>query len=381
MNGMKIVRIECDYIRMPLSYLQVHEHVPTQADHGCVLTQITCENGLTGFGRTYGGGVFGSKSVRSCVLSDLAPHILGQQADHIQGLWNQLEIATHYIGRSGIAFAALSTIDIALWDLLGKALNVPIYKLLGQARDQVPVYASEGWVYWTKEALVEGVKQRQREGYRAYKFRLPSDRLGCVEKMRAVREAAGEEFDLMVDVQNTWLNSAIAVKNAEAIKEFRPFWIEEPVMVQDFDGHALVSQRTGIPVASGENLYSKHQLRDALSKRAFDYAQPDAMRIGGITELQKVIGMCESWFIPAVPHGATEIHLQVALCHSADVIPYIELLTDSEGLLLTNILYKDFEFPKDGVLHAPQKPGLGYTLNEDAIREFTVQDGTPREVC
>jgi L-alanine-DL-glutamate epimerase-like enolase superfamily enzyme len=145
-------------------------------------------------------------------------------------------------------------------------------------------------------------------------------------------------------------------------------------MVQDLDGHARVAKATGIPVAGGEHIYSKHVMREAFSKDAFNYAQPDAMRIGGITELCKVVGMAESWFIPVVPHGASEIHAQVALAHSAESMPFVELLTDSEEPLLKNVLYTDYEPPKNGKIVAGDRPGLGYTLNEDAIKEYTVTD-------
>lgn len=371
---MKIVKVEADFISVPLSYVQVHELVPTQKDHGTVLTRITCDNGLVGFGRTYGGGVFASKAVKACVKNDLAPLLIGQDPTEIMKLWYKMEVATHYLGRSGIAFSAVSTVDVALWDILGKSLGVPVYKLLGQARNDVDVYASEGWVYLSVDELVEAVRVKKEAGYKGYKLRLPSDKQACIKKMRAVRDFVGPDFDLMIDVQNAWVNIPVAIRNAQAIKEFDPYWIEEPVMVQDLDGHAAVGRASGIPISGGEHIYSKNLMREAFSKCAFSYAQPDAMRIGGITEMQKVLGMAESWFVPVVPHGASDIHVHVALAHSADAMPYIELLTDSEGPLLTNVLYTDYQYPAGGKAFVPTKPGLGYTLNEAAIKEYTVKD-------
>ena len=371
---MKIVKVECDYIRMPLDYVQIHEHIPTQRDAGCVLTRITCDNGLVGFGRTYGGTVFGSKSVQTCVLTDLAPVLLDQDPSLLGSLSYKMEVTSHFLGRTGVVYAAVSTVDIALWDLLGKFLGVPLYKLLGQVREEVPVYSSEGWVYLSTEQLVEAVLRRKNEGYNSYKLRLPLERKGCIEKMKAVREAVGPEFNIMVDVQNAWQNIPHALRNAQAIKEYDPFWIEEPVMVQDLDGHAAVWKTAGVPVAGGEHIYSKTTMREAFSKQAFNYAQPDVMRIGGITELQKVIGMAESWFVPVVPHGACDIHTHVALAHPSETVPYVELLTDSELPLLMNVLYTDYVPPKNGKAYVTSKPGLGYTLNEEAIREFTVND-------
>lgn len=369
---MKIEKVEAIYIKVPLSYVQIHETVPSQTDHGTVLTKITCDNGIVGFGRTYGNSVAGPYATMACVR-EFTQYLIGEDPTNIQKIWLKLEIASHYLGRYGVAFAALSTIDIALWDIFGKSVGLPIYKLLGQAREECDIYSSEGWVYLSEEELVEQLRSRREEGYRAFKLRLPAKRSECVRKMRAVRDLVGADFDLMIDVQNTWNDTATAVQNANAIKEFEPYWIEEPVGVQDFEGHAEVFRSTGVPVAGGEHLYSKHFVCDALRKKAFNYVQTDAMRIGGISDLQKIVGMAESFFVPVVPHGACDIHVHVALAHKKTVIPYLELLTDSEAPLLS-ILYQDYQLPVNGKVYVPTKPGLGYTLNDDAIREFTATE-------
>lgn len=371
---MKIEKIDVFYVRFQLHRVQVHELVPTQKDHGALLVKITCDNGVTGVGRTYGGSVFGSFAVKAAIEHDYAPLLIGKDPMMLGMLYQLMERFSHYHGRAGIAYSAVSALDIALWDIAGKTLNQPICSLLGAVRESVPVYASEGWVYLSAEELADSVKARINEGYAAVKLRLPANTKGCVAKMRAVRDAIGDEPEIMVDVQNTWENVSVSVKNVRAIAEYNPFWIEEPVMVLDFEGHAKVNAQTGVPVAGGEHLYSKYQFRQAFSSNAFGYAQPDAVRVGGITEIQKVIGMAESWFLPCVPHGAYEVHRHVALAHSASSVPYIELLTDSEAPLL-KIIYKDFELPENGVGFVPKGAvGLGVELDEDNIREYLVRD-------
>lgn len=371
---MKIDKIEVFYIRFMLERVQVHELVPTQVDHGALLVKISCDDGTTGVGRTYGGSVFGSHAVKAAIEHDYAPLLLGKDPMMHGMLYQSMENFSHYHGRAGLAYAAISALDIALWDIVGKALGQPIYKLLGAVRNEVQVYASEGWVYLTPEELAAQMKARIDEGYPAVKLRLPTDTRSCVEKMRLVRDAIGDTPEIMIDVQNTWENVSTSVKNIHAIREFNPFWIEEPVMVQDLDGHAKVNAQTGVPVAGGEHIYSKHQFREAFSKGAFGYAQPDGVRIGGFTELQKVVGMAESWFVPCVPHGAYEVHRHVALAHSAASIPYVELLTDSEAPLL-GIIYKDFELPQNGIGSVPEgKTGLGVELDEYHIRDYIVKD-------
>lgn len=368
---MKIEKIEAWFISIPMERVQMHETIPIQPDHGSVVTRITCDDGTTGIGRTYGGSAFGSYAVKACILKEFAPRLIGEDPIYINKIWHKLEGASHFLGRGGAAFSALSTIDIALWDILGKKAGLPIYKLLGAVRDTVPVYASEGWLQLSTEELVEQSLARKEQGFKAIKIRIPYETSGCIERMKAVREALGADYPIMVDVQNGWENVSHSVKNIEAIREYNPFWIEEPVAVQDFEGHAKVFELTGVAVAGGENLYSKHHLRTALEKGAFNYAQMDALRIGGISEMQRILGMTESMFIPSVPHGAYDVHIHIALAHTAKSIPYVELLSDSEANVLS-VIYDDFRWPVDGMAPTPVKPGLGYTLNESAMRQYAI---------
>lgn len=369
---MKIEKIDAWFVSVPMERVQEHETIPTQPDHGSVVVKITCEDGIFGVGRTYGGSAFGSHAVKACIRKEFAPHLIGEDAMYRNKIWNKLEGASHFLGRGGVAFSALSAIDIALWDIMGKYTELPIYKLLGAVRNTVPVYASEGWLQFSTEELVEQMIERKKQGFKGVKIRLPYDEKGCIERMKAVREALGPDFPIMVDVQNCWENVPHSVRCIEAIREYNPYWIEEPVAVQDFEGHASVFRQTGIAVAGGENLYSKHFIMDALLKGAFSYAQMDSMRIGGITEMERLLGVTESLFIPAVPHGAYDIHVHVALAHTAKSIPYVELLSDSEANVLS-VIYSDFVWPKDGMAEAPTKPGLGFTLDEYAMKQFVVE--------
>lgn len=369
---MKIAKIEAWFISIPMEHVQMHETIPIQPDHGSVVTRITCDDGVTGIGRTYGGSAFGSHAVKACILKEFAPKLIGEDPTYINRIWHKLEGASHFLGRGGAAFSALSTIDIALWDILGKRAGLPVYKLLGAVRDTVPVYASEGWLQFSTEELVEQMKARKAQGFKGVKLRLPYETEMCIERMKAVREALGDDYPIMVDVQNCWEDVAHSVHNIEAIKEFNPFWIEEPVAVSDFDGHAKVFDLTGVAVAGGENLYNKHFLYTALEKGAFSYAQMDSLRIGGISEMQRALGMTESMFVPAVPHGAYDIHVHIALAHTAKSIPYVELLSDSEANVLS-VIYDDFKWPVDGMAVTPTKPGLGYELDEYAMKQYTVE--------
>ena len=370
---MKIEKIEAWFVSVPMDRVQMHETIPIQPDHGSVVARITCDDGTTGIGRTYGGSAFGSHAVKACILKEYAPKLIGENPVYINKIWNKLEAASHFMGRGGVAFSALSVIDIALWDILGKHVNLPIYKLLGAVRDTVPVYASEGWLQFTTDELVGQVVKRKEQGFKGVKIRLPYDTNQCVERMKAVREAVGDTYPIMVDVQNGWENVSHSIHNIEAIRKYNPYWIEEPVGVQDFEGHAQTFRQTGVAVAGGENLYSKHFIYNALTKGAFNYAQMDSLRIGGITEMQRLIGVTETMFIPSVPHGAYDVHVHIALAHTAKSVPFVELLSDSEVNVLS-VIYTDFQWPKDGMAVTPTKPGLGYTLDEYAMKQYVVKD-------
>lgn len=368
---MKIERVEALYLKFPLSKPQIHEIIPSLFDCATLLVKITCDNGVVGFGRTYGGDSFGTPTVKNCVDTFLAPLLIGEDPRYIHKIFKKMENASHFLGRYGAVFKAISAIDIALWDCLGKITGLPLYYLLGAARDSVDVYASEGWPNLSVQELVEAMKALTAKGYKAIKFRLPADTDSCIEKMSAVREAVGPNIKLMVDLQNAWQDIPTAVRLVKRLEQYDPFFFEEPVRSQDIDGHAEIKYQTGVPIVGGEHIYSKHVFREALSKNALSYVQVDAVRVGGVSEWMKVAGMCEAWFVPVIPHAAYEIHVHTACAFPASSVPYIEYLTDYEGELL-HYLYTDFEDPVDGVATPPQRPGLGLTLNEDSIREHIV---------
>lgn len=369
---MKIEKVEALYLKFPLSKPQIHEIIPSLFDCATLLVKITCDNGVVGFGRTYGGDSFGTPTVKNCVDTFLSPLLIGEDPRYIHRIYKKMENLSHFLGRYGAVFKAISAIDIALWDCLGKIAGLPLYHLLGAARDQVNVYASEGWPHLSTQELVDAMVDLVKRGYKAVKFRLPADMDTCIEKMAAVREAVGPNIQLMVDLQNAWTDVPTSVKRVKRLEKYDPFFFEEPVRSQDIAGHAEIKYQTGVPIVGGEHIYSKHVFYDALTKNAFSYVQADAVRIGGVSEWMKVAGMCEAAFVPVIPHAAYEIHVHTACAFPETSIPYIEYLTDYEGELLHN-LYLDFEDPVDGVATPPQKPGLGLTLNEDNIRDHIVE--------
>lgn len=368
---MIIEKVEALYLKFPLSKPQIHEIIPSLFDCSTLLVKITCDDGTVGFGRTYGGDSFGTPTVKNCVDTYLAPVLLGEDPRYIHRIFNKMEMTSHFLGRYGVVFKAISAIDIALWDCLGKIAGLPIYQLLGAARDSVRVYASEGWLNLSAEELVSAMKSLVGRGYKAVKFRLPLDTDQCVEKLAAVREAVGPNIDLMVDLQNAWQNVPNSIKRVKQLEKYNPFFFEEPVRSQDIAGHAEIKFATGIPIVGGEHIYSKHVFREALSQNAFSYVQVDAVRVGGISEWMKVAGMCEAWFVPVIPHGAYEIHTHTACAFPEASVPFVEYLSDYESELLQQ-LYTDFVEPKDGMASPSGKPGLGFTLNDKAIREHTV---------
>jgi L-alanine-DL-glutamate epimerase-like enolase superfamily enzyme len=368
---MKIARVEAFYLRFPLAQTQIHATIPSLRDLGTLLVRITLDNGLVGLGRTYGGDVFGSQTVKRCVETHFGPLLVGEDPTYVQRLWLKMQAASHFLGLAGVAFQAISALDIALWDLRAKAVGLPLYKLLGAARDSVGVYASEGWLNFSVDELAEACLKLQNQGYRGVKIRLPLDRDDCTRRMRAVREALGPEAMILVDVQNAWVNEPESVRRIGDIERYDPFLIEEPVRVLDLEGHAAIARAVPTPIAGGEHLYNRRQFKEALEKGAFNYVQADAVRVGGISEWMKIAAMCESWFVPVLPHAAYEIHLHTALAFGETSVPFIEFLTDYEGDLLPRI-YKDFQPPINGVATPPAAPGLGVTFDEAGVREFMV---------
>lgn len=275
-------------------------------------------------------------------------------------------------GRKGIAFCALSAIDIALWDLKAKHLNLPLFELLGACVESVPVYGSGGWTNQTADELLAEMTEYATRGFGAVKMKVGKNfgkaERDDVRRVEEVRAAIGDTVDLYVDANNAYQPKQ-AVRIASQLQPYRVGWFEEPVIADDIDGLAAVTRASPIPVATGEHEYTKFGFRELLSRHAADIVQPDVGRVGGITEWMKIAHLAQAFNVQIAPHSYLLIHLHLA-CATPNT-KSIEMLGAYERI--DRELFARVPEPREGML-APlaDAPGLGLELDPVAVRVYGV---------
>jgi L-alanine-DL-glutamate epimerase-like enolase superfamily enzyme len=291
---------------------------------------------------------------------------------------------------------AIAGIDMALWDLIGKAVGQPVYRLLGQFRDRVPAYASAGF-FREGEGLAELAKEcraYREQGFKGVKIKVGRNRglspfspmeftagndlctttlAEDLERVRVAREAIGPEMALMVDVNCSW-SSETAVKMARAMESLDVFWLEEPVPTDDVDGSAALAAATSVPIAGYETESGMAGYRNLIDRRAVDVVQVDLAWSGGITEARRIAAYAYAHHLPFAPHvfsSAVNLAASLQLAASIPNGTYFEL-DRNVNRIRDDLIERPFGIDSDGNLALPDAPGLGITLNDDAVRELTV---------
>ena len=341
------------------------------------LVRLKTDDGLIGWGE--GGG-------SSLIKTTLAPIILGHDPLDRTRLWERMFLAL-YNGNNavGLGGSALSAIDIALWDIAGKATGLPVCQLLGGAvRDRVAVYATG--LYYTEgempDRLLEEARGYVDAGFRGMKTKVGGLSIAAdLERVAAIRGAIGAGIELMVDANQAY-NAATAVRIGRRLAEWDVLWFEEPVNARDLDGYLQVKSAVPMAIAGGEHLRTRFDFRDFLTRRAVDIVQPDVMHCGGLTEMSRIAAMANACGIQVNPHVwgspvmiAASLHLAAALpsCPPArDPRPYAQepvMELDRTPSAIRDEIGSRFE-PTDGFVAVPMQPGLGVEIDEAAVRRF-----------
>jgi D-galactarolactone cycloisomerase len=333
---------------------------------GGIIVEVKTDEGLIGIGEAGFSSEYFS-TVGPLINDQLGPLIIGRDPQDISALWHDMMRSTHMWGRRGIETYALSGIDIALWDLFGKITSQPVHRLLGTAQNSVRAYYAPSLKH--PDLAIKEAIQATKLGYTAIKLRVDGDLKSAVSLVSQVRAAVGDSMDLMVDANMSYdRRGALAL--AKEFQDLGVFWLEEPIMSrslsQYINDHSWLADRVDLPLAGGESLLTRYEYIDLMAKLPFDYIQPDAASVGGISELKRIGDMASSWNLKLVPHigcsSGTGIGLAAALnvILSCDNAPLIEV--DAYGGLgwegfLTNPLNV-----MNGQLSSNNQPGIGVTL-------------------
>ena len=388
---MKIRGIRAFWLHVPIPEARQHTSDFGRATaFDTVLVRIDTEDGLTGWGEAKSAVGSGSTNQSLVVLieQELAPLLVGEDSREIGRLWEVMYNGsrTHYalarghvypvLGRRGLRISAISGIDTALWDILGKRLDAPIHQLLGgRLRAEMPAYASGGWA--PKETIGEELMSYvQRGGFRAVKMRVGAqDREVPVSaaRVQAARLALGGEIDLMCDAHGT-LTTAEAKRFCRMVAECNIAWFEEPVSSDDRRGMAELRRGTDVPIAAGESEFTRFDFLELAELRAVDIFQPDLAICGGITEGQRIAALAAAYQIRLAPHLWGGAVMFLAGLHLAAASPAGFILEYSLGAnpLLHELTHEKVAV-KDGMIAIPDRPGLGLTIDEGFVSRYAVK--------
>ncbi len=339
---------------------------PGSAASSFVTLKLRTDDGIEGIG--YAGFASGvMRKALKAAVDALAEVAIGQDPLKVEAIGARLLSLGGGGAPAGLVTRAVAAIDVALWDIKGKALGQPVYKLLGGFRDRVPTYASGHlWRTYDLKALAETAPRLVEQGFRAMKFRLGGEDSPAKEtaRMRVMREAVGDGIDLMIDINQGWnVNQAITLGREMA--KYNIFWLEDPIQHQDYEGLARIADALDTPIAAGEYHYGIVPFRYMLEHRSVDIVMVDLLRAGGITQWMKVAHMAEAFNLPVVSHLATEV-----LVHCVAAVP--NGLT-VEHMPWTFPMFKEVPRVEKGELVLPQTPGLGVEFDEDALKKYAVE--------
>ncbi len=367
----------------------------TMASKPALLVEVETDTGLLGLGEAahFGGPLVSTATV---IEQELRPHLLGQDPREIERLWELMHRRAYKHARGGIVIAAISGVDIALWDLRGKLAGMPLWRLLGGYRRRVPAYATGGFYAEGKgvRELADEMRAYCRHGFGAVKLkvgrnsgiegsplRAMADRGVCevslaedLARVRAVREAIGPDVRLMVDANGAW-DVPTAVRMGRLLEELDVYWFEEPVWPDDLAGSAEVASKVAIPIAGYETCsYGIVSFRDYIAARAVHFVQPDVAWAGGLTETLKIAHLAQAANLPLAPHihgSAVAVAAAVHLLGAVRNGSMAEMVFPAHPLM-EDLVREPLVVDGAGEIDLGERPGLGIELDPDAVKRYRV---------
>ncbi|HEX7958946.1 MAG TPA: L-rhamnonate dehydratase [Terriglobales bacterium] len=346
--------------------------------HGWLIVEVFTDSGHVGIGNA----ALSPRITKHTIDTYLKPLLLGRDPWDSEFLWQLMYRATIAFGRKGIGMVAISAVDIAIWDILGKITGQPVFRLLGgRTKPKIPVYASRLYS-GPLDQLAAEAKSYKDQGYTAMKLRFgwgpadgPAGMQRNVELVRTVRETVGQEIDIMADAYMGWTLD-YARRMIPLLEPYRLRWLEELVVPDDIHGYAALKALGRVPIAGGEHEFTLAGFRQLLEAKAVDYIQFDTNRVGGITQARKIAALAEAYSVPVIPHAGQmhNYHVVMASLNSpmAEFFPPVDVEVGNE---LFYYIFDGEPKPVSGTIDLRDDlPGLGLTIKEKALERFAVME-------
>jgi len=375
----KTVPLPPHFCTNPMDLLEPPEaSMQTFTFHGWLIVEVFTDHGHVGIGNA----ALAPQVTKQVIDLYLKPLLIGQDPWDTEFLWQHMYRKTIAFGRKGIGMAAISAIDVALWDILGKSAKQPVYRLLGgKTKQRIPVYASRLYSVPLSELAAEA-KRYKDDGYKAMKLRFgwgPADGAAGMQRnlklVHTVREAVGDEIDVMADAYMGWTLD-YAKRMLPLLEPFRLRWLEEPVIPDDLQGYVELKSYAQIPIAGGEHEFTLYGFRELLEARAVDYIQFDTNRVGGISQARKISALAEAHSVPVIPHAGQmhNYHIVMASLNSpmAEYFPIVDVEVGNE---LFWYIFRGEPKAKAGYIELDDSvAGLGLTIDEGTLSNFDVTE-------
>lgn len=329
-----------------------------------IVVEVETASGIVGQGhiQTLRGGM---RTIAMCLEEMIKPLVMGQDAGHVERLWQLMYRSTYWQGRMGIAVNALSLVDIALWDILGQKAGLPLYQLWGGSAEEMPIYGSGCFRGLGGDGMIAKAQRYVAEGYTAIKMQvallhtLQQDH----DHVRRMREALGPDIDIMIDVNMGW-TADVAIQMGRKFEQYDIYWLEEPVSGEDFAGYMRIAQALDLRVVGGESHYTRFDFRPFFENPCVPILQPDIMR-GGFTELRKIATVADTWGIKIAPHLYHELMTHVnASIPNGLILEYMGFMDD---------LWVETVDPVKGMVRPPERPGHGMRIKPEIIKDHEVK--------
>ena len=382
---MRITQVESQLLRLPLA----RPIVPARDDRGrlpltaageattvpldhvfMLIVHVDTDAGHRGLGFAYalaGGG----RALKVIADDDLTPLLVGEDPLDHERLAERVYLRLQGIGRRGLVSQAYSAVDLALWDIKGKAAGLPLYKLLGGARESSPAYVADtGWLWMTPEEIIAASQPQISDGMMGVKVRVGGNPEQDAERLSEIREQLGDDVWLAVDANQRYDYATALAMGRFFEDEIGADWFEEPIRCEDLEGHVRLAERLEVPIALGETLFGRDEIQRFLERGAVDVLQPDVTRLGGLTAWLKAAALAEAHHRPVVPHLMPEVAV-----HLACGLPNVQAVEFMPWL------FPAFVEPPQlvkGRIVPPQRPGLGLEIEPDAVERYAVRSGGDR---
>jgi D-arabinonate dehydratase len=366
----KIKKVEAIAISIPLR-AAVADAVRriTHRDH--LIVRIETEDGITGLGFTL--GYDASPAMVSMVDTIYRPMLMGAEAFESGRLWSEMYRQSIQAGRRGAALRTMSAIDIALWDLRGIYAKMPVMELIGVERTSHACYATGGYF---REGQTHGELEAEYIGYAEQGFQAAKLKVGKYSatedaaRMKAIRKALGDEFEILLDANGGWPDAPTAISAMRRLEEHRPYWIEEPVRADNIAAMARIAGALDTPVATGELEATRWAFADLVERKAADILQPDVTVVGGVGEWLKVANMAASFDIPIAPHYNWDFHTQLLATVPNGL--FIEYFVRSSEVKVFDAVLENPIAPVNGIIEPRREPGFGIRLRKDKVDEYRI---------